>query len=278
GPAGRTRTSNTLPRVTASMRDGAAYALPVAHIRRDELDPMLVTAAGAYLAQVEKQIDADLRPRSTPLFRWTRRPQTDPARTQITVKNVVGGVEGRGPLAKETVVVGAHYDHVGYGLRGPGSFGGTSGPGAPGGVGATPPGSSNAIHHGADDNASGTTALMEIARRFGRDTNGPGRRLLFIAFTAEESGLLGSAHYCRQPLFPLGDTVAMVNMDMVGRLQDNKLLVGGLGSATHFLGLLEKLNAKHAFDVWKEPSGQGPSDHASFYAQKIPVFKFFTGF
>ena len=117
-----------------------------------------------------------------------------------------------------------------------------------------------------------------MARRFGREPQREGRRLLFIAFTAEESGLLGSAHYCRQPLFPLAGTVAMVNMDMVGRLQDNKLLIGGLGSATQFMGLIEKLNQKHAFNIWKEPSGQGPSDHASFYAQKIPVFKFFTGF
>lgn len=278
GPGGRFGGPAGVQRVTATMRDGSAYTLPVAHLRRDELDPILFSVAGAYLAQLEHQIGADLKPRGLPLRGWTGRLQTDVTRAQIMVKNIIGVLDGAGPLAKETVVVGAHYDHVGYGARGPGSFGGASGRGGPGGVGATPPASTNAIHRGADDNASGTTALMEVARRFGKDTNRAGRRLVFIAFTAEESGLLGSAHYCRQPVFPLADTVAMVNMDMVGRLQDNKLMIGGLSSATQFQGLIEELNKKHDFNVWKEPSGQGPSDHASFYAMKIPVFKFFTGF
>jgi S1-C subfamily serine protease len=265
-----------------SMRDGDPFKVPVATLRRDWAERMLI-AAGTDLAAIEKDIDATLKPRSLPLTGWTCRLQTDVAHTQITVKNVVGVVEGVGPLAKETVVIGAHYDHVGMGSGSRfGGFGGSnavSGPGAPGGVGfpLSEMGVS-AIHRGADDNASGTCALIEIARRFGGDKGREGRRLVFIAFTAEESGLLGSAYYCRNPIFPLQDTVAMINMDMVGRLQDNRLMVGGVGSAKPFLDLIDKLNEKHRFDLLKEPSGQGPSDHASFYAQKVPVFKFFTGF
>ena len=117
------------------------------------------------------------------------------------MKNVVGVLEGNGPLADETVVIGAHYDHVGYG-----SFGSLGGKDAKG-----------KIHYGADDNASGTTGLIELARRFGAMKDRQGRRIVFIAFTAEERGLYGSIHYCKEPLFPLDKTAAMINMDMIGR-------------------------------------------------------------
>src|SRR5207253_7682927 len=94
----------------------------------------------------------------------------------------------------------------------------------------------------------------------------------------EESGLLGSAYYCRHPAFPLAGTTTMINMDQVGRLQDDKLMVGGVGTAQPFGPLIERLNARHRFDLVKEPAGTAPSDNASFYAKKIPIFWFFTGF
>jgi C-terminal processing protease CtpA/Prc len=100
---------------------------------------------------------------------------------------------------------------------------------------------------------------------------------VFIAFTGEERGLLGSAFYVRQPKFPLDSTVAMVNLDMVGRLKDNKLIVYGTGTAKEFDALVDDLNKKYAFDITRKPGGFGPSDHASFYAKKIPVFHLFTG-
>jgi hypothetical protein len=175
-----------------------------------------------------------------------------------------------------------------------------------------------AIHHGADDNGSGTTALIELARRFGQQQHREGRRLLFLAFSGEEMGLLGSAYYCKNPLFPLEQTAAMVNMDMVGRLRRDqrgpwqallgglaptlpgempevallaaalggdwqllfafrdRLTVYGTGTATHFNDLLEALNRKYEFTLHKIRGGMGPSDHASFYAKKVPVFFFFT--
>src|SRR5262249_49691450 len=155
--------------------------------------------------------------------------------------------------------IGAHYDHVGFfgsTRRFPAAVKGTSGPGSIGGVGLPLAliGES-AVHHGADDNASGTSGLVEGARRFGGQEERVGRRIVFIAFTAEETGLLGSDYYCRNPIFPLADTVAMINMDQVGRLQDDKLLAGGLGSAKTFEAMIDKLNAKHRFQLSKEMSG-----------------------
>lgn len=120
--------------------------------------------------------------------------------------------------------------------------------------------------------------MLELARRCGARKDRRGRRLVFMTFTAEESGLIGSRYYCDHPLFPLASTVAMINMDMIGRLQDDKLLVGGVGTAKEFSPLLDRLNRKHHFSLLREPSGQGPSDHSSFYAHNIPVLFLFTGF
>jgi hypothetical protein len=273
------RLRDALPRPRLTVRDGEPSLLPVAHVRRDWIDRTLVATTGADLAGVEKDIDADLKPRSRALVGWSCRLETEVVHNRITVKNVIGVLEGSGPLAKETVVIGAHYDHIGFGSNMRRGIGGVAGPGAPGGVGFpfSEMGAS-AIHHGADDNASGTTAVMELARRFGAGKNRSGRRLVFMAFTAEESGLIGSRYYCDHPLFPLADTIAMINMDMIGRLQDDRLLVGGVGTAKEFPALLDRLNRKHHFHLLREMSGQGPSDHSSFYAHNIPVFFFFTGF
>jgi hypothetical protein len=142
-----------------------------------------------------------------------------------------------------------------------------------------------AIHHGADDNGSGTTSMMELARRFAQIPNRPGRRLVFMAFSGEEEGLYGSEYYCKEPLFPLADTVAMVNLDMVGRLRPDKdtkkdrLLIEGSGTAKKiFDELLDELNKKHDFKMVKKPGGFGPSDHASFCGKKIPVLFFWTDY
>jgi hypothetical protein len=178
---------------------------------------------------------------------------------KIDAKNVIGVLEGEGPLADETIVIGAHYDHLGRGE--PGSL---------------DPGS-HEIHHGADDNASGVAAILEIARQLAaRDKKLP-RRVVFIAFTGEERGLFGSAHYAKHPLYPLDKTIAMLNLDMVGRLSDDKLVVYGNGTAAEWDALLDGLSEKHPFKVTRHPEGYGPSDHSSFYAKQIPVLFFFTG-
>ncbi len=237
-----------------------AKGIPVFFAKRAAVAAAL-TAAGIDLAEAERQIDGDLTPRSKELAGWTVKAEADLVHRRADVANVVGVIEGEGPLAEETVVIGAHYDHVGKGGSGSGSL-------APW---------STDVHNGADDNASGTAALLEAARYFGRQSGKPKRRLVFIAFTSEERGLLGSNHYVKNPRYPLEKTVAMLNMDMVGRLSDNKLIVYGTGTAAEFNGLVDKLNENHKFAITRHPEGFGPSDHASFYGKEIPVFHFFTG-
>jgi hypothetical protein len=142
------------------------------------------------------------------------------------------------------------------------------------------------IHHGADDNGSGTTTVIELARRFGEIPNREGRRLAFMTFTGEESGLLGSAYYCNNPLDPLADTVAMINLDMVGRVRPDmksakdKIFVYGTGTDKGFDKLLTDVNQKYDFMMQKTAGTRmagGSSDHASFYAKKVPVLFFFSG-
>lgn len=183
----------------------------------------------------------------------------------VDAYNVIGILEGRDSrLKREAIVIGAHYDHLGHG--GAGSLAANS----------------TDIHFGADDNASGTSAILELARRFAKEKDNK-RTIIFIAFDGEEEGLLGSKYYTEHPLFPLENTVAMINLDMVGRLKDNKLTVGGIGTAGEWRGILTKFGAKAQFpqfadfDLQLNEDGFGPSDHSSFYAKKIPVLFFFTG-
>lgn len=197
--------------------------------------------------------------------------------------NVIGILPGHDPVLKnEAIVIGAHYDHLGHG--GQGSLAANS----------------TEIHHGADDNASGVAAIIEIAREFaGRNPHGSKgassnkRTLIFIAFSGEEEGLFGSSFYVQNPVFPLDKTVAMINLDMVGRLKDDKLTIGGIGTASEWKGMVEKENpfvpgedgaglelairADPLFRLQLNEDGFGPSDHSSFYGKKIPVLFFFTG-
>ena len=149
--------------------------------------------------------------------------------------NIIGIIEGEGPNANETIVIGAHYDHLGmgeYGSRAPGR---------------------REIHNGADDNATGTAAVIELARRFNKRDKKPGRRLVFVCFTAEEMGLLGAIHYCENPLFPLETTAAMINFDMIGWLRDNKLTLYNWNSSAQLDPVFDSANADFGFDLNKPP-------------------------
>ena len=233
--------------------------LPILHITRALADQILKPGLGKTLVELESAIDADFKPKSAVVPGWTAGGMVSITRKQAEVKNVVGVLEGSGPLSDETVVIGAHYDHVGRG-----------------GAGSLLPGSTD-VHNGADDNASGTIGLLELARRFGARKDRLPRRIVFVAFTAEEAGLIGSARYTREPVYPLEKTVAMLNMDMVGRLNEDKLTVFGTGTSPVWEKLLEPVGKEFGLKLVYKPEGFGPSDHSSFYAKKIPVLHFFTG-
>ncbi len=238
---------------------GNRKTMPVFFVERAKIEPVVQAALGKSLAEIETAIDADLKPQSGALDGWKANGQAEVITRKAEIKNVVGVLEGEGPLAEETVIVGAHYDHLGMG--GAGTF-------APWTV---------AVHNGADDNASGTAALLEVARQLAASEKKPRRRIVFIAFSGEERGLLGSAHYVKNPRFPLASTVAMINMDMVGRLKDNKLIVQGIETAKEFDVMMDRLNEEYKFEITPKAGGYGPSDHASFYPKKIPVMHLFTG-
>jgi hypothetical protein len=232
-------------------------SLPVLHVRRAVVDEAVKAALGRGLTEIQQGIDANFQPASAPLAGWRIRGRTAIERTKTEGRNVLALLPGSG-TGGETVVLGAHYDHLGYG-----------------GTNSAAPGE-HAIHHGADDNASGTALLVEVARMLVEEGPLP-RNVLFIGFTGEERGLLGSAHYTGQPAVPLDGTVAMVNLDMVGRLEGDKLVVHGTGTGTGLEPLVDRLAARHGFELAKEAGGFGPSDHSSFYARKIPVLHLFTG-
>jgi Zn-dependent M28 family amino/carboxypeptidase len=175
------------------------------------------------------------------------------------VKNVVGVLPGRGPLAGQVIVVGAHYDHLGFG-----------------GPNALDPDSTGVVHNGADDNASGTAAMMEVARLLRGRLRSDRRTIVFVAFTAEEEGTIGSTYYVQHPVFPMDSTVTMLNFDMVGRLRDDRLLALGAETAPEFTPLLDSLNGQYDFDLQASGDGWGPSDQATFYAAKVPVIQLFT--
>lgn len=238
---------------------GDARSIPVFHFRRGAIDQLLAAAGKPKLAELEKQIDETAKPNSFDLEPWRAIGLVDIKRREVEVKNVAAILEGEGPLADETIVIGAHYDHLGRG-----------------GEGSAQPGSTE-IHNGADDNASGVSALVEVARQLAARDEPLPRRIVFIAFTGEERGLLGSAEYIRNSPVPLDKTIAMLNFDMVGRLKDNKLIVNGTGTGDTFAQLVDDANEKQGFELAKSPGGFGPSDHSSFYAKQIPVLHFFTG-
>ena len=234
--------------------------IPVLHCRRNVIDQIVKSAMGKTLAELEQVIDRGPSPQSAELSGWRIMGETNIRSETSTAKNVIGILEGEGPLAEETIVVGAHYDHLGLG-----------------GHVSTVPREKGLVHNGADDNASGIAVMIEIARQLSATGGKLPRRIVFAAFTGEESGLLGSSHYVRNPPVPLNNTVAMFNLDMVGRLRDDNLMVLGTGTAKEFDSLLDRINPRGGLKLVKKASGFGPGDHTAFHSKKIPVIHFFTG-
>ena len=176
--------------------------------------------------------------------------------------NIAGYIEGSDPdLKYHYLVIGAHYDHWGWG-----------------GSGSLYRGSEPKIHHGADDNASGTAAVMELAEKFESIKDQLKRSIIFMAFSGEELGLLGSSYFTEHSPVPIDKIDAMINLDMVGRLNTDKdLIVYGTGTSSNWKEILNEFNKNYSFKLTFHDEGYGPSDQSSFYAKNIPVLFFFTG-
>ena len=179
----------------------------------------------------------------------------------MLAQNIGGVLKGKGELANEWVIIGGHYDHVGYGYTG------TRYPGQ--------------LHHGADDNASGSALVMMMARMLSEyyelTDDESLRSVLFLFFDAEEAGLHGSDYFVNNPTINLEQANLMINLDMVGNLSDNNIFIGGSGTATEFETLLPELMKSTSMTASLMPGGTGPSDHTNFYNKDMPVLFFFTG-
>jgi Tol biopolymer transport system component len=249
-------------RLPALRNDGpeSPAGLPVLQVRRQVAERWLAQA-GIDLRRFQEDVDRDLRPRSVAAtgVRVSGRVALKPAFARA--ENVAGLIPGRGALASEVVVLGAHFDHLGFG--GPGSL--------------RP--NQRAVHNGADDNASGTVATLLAAERLRDGLAGvPSHRTVVVAlFTAEEVGLAGSARFVEAPPVPLSRVVAMINLDMVGRLREDRLMAFGVDSAPEWRAVVDAVAAAEGMAIAASGDGYGPSDQTSFYAAGVPVLHFFTG-
>jgi hypothetical protein len=255
--------------VSAAPADPAldAVARDVAYLSSDLLEGRAPGTEGERLAAAyiaERLADLGLEPGGADgswyqdfTFRTRPHPHAGPDEGEThSARNVVGLLD-RG--AERWIVVGAHYDHLGWG-----------------GGGSRAPGDS-LIHNGADDNASGVAALLEVARRLAGDPDGA-TNVAFVAFSAEESGLHGSKVFVDESPVPLEAVRFMLNFDMVGRLGDDRTVaVNGTGTSPVWEGVLDEIEAGSELTLTRHASGLGPSDHASFYLADLPVLHFFTG-
>jgi hypothetical protein len=214
--------------------------------------------AGKSLRDVQEQINASGKPFS---FAFSDHLQAmlsiQIETTHATVNNVLAYLPGK---TDEYIILGAHYDHLGRG---------NSDSLAPSQIGQ--------IHPGADDNASGTAGVLELARLFAPMKGQSQRGILFASFAGEELGLLGSAAWVKNPTRPLDKAVAMLNMDMIGRIKDDKVYIGGVGTGSTFQKILEQAQSDSQLKFDYSQGGYASSDHTSFIAQKIPVLFFFSG-
>lgn len=237
----------------ASLADAG---LPAFTVRRHVAEALLA-GSGTTLEAAQERTDEGGRPASFALPGMRVEAVADVSPRRSRTRNVLASLPGSDPAA-EAIVVGAHYDHLGLGM-------GASLDPAPEGK----------LHPGADDNASGVSALLELARRLSGQTLR--RAVIFAAFGAEEQGTLGSLHFVKSPPLPLERIAAMVNMDMVGRLRDDALDVHGVGTSPLWPRLLEQANAAAGLKLKTREGGYGPSDHSPFYAAGKPVLAVFTG-
>jgi len=249
--------AETLPEWISDRGDGLTF--PAVHVTAS-VGRALLSEAGLDLDLIVRRLEAgEVATQPLPTTSGAIRVEASPIRRPTA--NVVGVLRGAGAHGDGHLIVGAHYDHLGLG--GSASLSGEK-----------------AIHNGADDNASGTAALLEIAERCATSPP-PARTIIFLAFSGEELGLLGSQHYVLNPLLPLKECCAMLNLDMVGRSRNDYCAVGAIGSSPAFRGLVDQANGALALGLKLDPSdggmSQGSSDHQSFLDASVPSLFFFSG-
>jgi hypothetical protein len=240
------------------MADGPRDAgIPFVQVKSDYAAPWFATA-GKKIDTLMSEIDKDLKPRSFAFPDSLRvNIETDITREVKTVHNVAGYLPGE---TDEYIIVGAHYDHLGLGDQH-----------------SLAPSQAGTVHPGADDNASGTAGVIELARWFSRQPKQK-RGILFLTFAGEENGLLGSAWYAEHPDLPNAKAVAMLNMDMIGRIRDGKVYIGGSSTGSGLRQMLDRVTPQHSLKVdYSEGPEAGSSDHTSFIAKQIPSLFFFSG-
>src|SRR5579862_2580337 len=230
--------------------------IPFVHVRY-EIAERWFGLAGKNPEDIQKGIDQDLQPRS---FAFPAALQVeanvDVEQDTKPVHNVAAYLPGE---TSEYVVIGAHYDHLGLGDEN-----------------SLAPSLIGTIHPGADDNASGTAGVIELARWFSKQPKQK-RGILFLTFAGEELGLLGSSYYVNHPELPLANAVAMINIDMIGRVREGKLFIGGVGTGSTLRKLLEEAAPKYNLHIDYSEAGYGSSDHTSFTTKQVPVLFFFSG-
>jgi len=237
-------------------------SIPAFQITRKTADAML-KGSGKKTAQLEHTLMKSRKPASFALPGTRVTGRAEILEEKVSTCNVIAKLEGTDPVLKDQyIVIGGHYDHLGMG-------GPNTGSRRPDTI---------AIHYGADDNASGTASVIELAEKFASLRDSIRRSIIFVAFGAEEMGLLGSKHLVNSNMIDLKKVDAMINIDMVGRLKPNgKLEIGGTGTSPISDSLLKATPGADLFKLAMSPEGYGPSDHASFYGKEIPVFFFSTG-
>lgn len=234
--------------------------VPVVQLRRSAADGLLAAAGHDSIMTLEAILAEKAGPASftTGITAWI---SVDLQPRKVQTANVMGFLKGSDPvLRREYVVIGAHHDHLGMG--GPGS--------------SSRRPDTTGVHYGADDNASGVAAVLEISEDL--VARSPSRSILFTTFGAEEQGLVGSRYLAENAPFDLSSVQAMINLDMVGRLNgERRLQVGGIGTSPGLRALLDSVNLAYGLNLKYSSEGYGPSDHAAFYSRDIPVLFFSTG-
>jgi Peptidase family M28/PDZ domain/PA domain len=253
--AAHTGEADELEKFAEAVGPGDA-GIPFVQVRY-EIAERWFALASKNIDEIQKGIDQDLQPRS---FAFPDTLQVDASldveRVVKTAHNVAGYLPG---TTDEYVIIGAHYDHLGLGEQ----F-------------SLAPSLAGTIHPGADDNASGTAGVIELARWFSTQPKQK-RGILFLTFAGEELGLLGSSYFANHPWMPLANDVAMINMDMIGRMREGKVFIGGVGTGTTLKKLLEDVAPKYGLHIDYSEAGYGSSDHTSFTAKQVPVLFFFSG-